>query len=91
MISFPVELVKKTGLKTKGELDTLFNVSRLMVHKYMTGKSIPRGANLTRIAKTLTVLDDLVTKEKLPFAEGKPAEDRKKAVGKIRDFVTRQL
>jgi hypothetical protein len=90
MISFPTELVKQTGLKTKGELDSLFGVSRLMVIKYMNGKSMPRGGNLVRISKTLKVLNDLVDKGKLPLPAYKDAEARKRAVIKIKDYVEAQ-
>jgi len=90
MITFPAELVKKTGLKTKGELDTLFGVSRLMVIKYMTGKSMPRGSNRARIAKTLQVLNSLVDKGKLPLAPDKDTDARQKAVAKIKDYVEAQ-
>jgi hypothetical protein len=90
MIAFPTELVKKSGLKTQGELDALFGVSRLMVVKYMSGQSFPRGKNLVRINKTLTVLENLLDTGKLPLSPDKDKEARTKAVEKIRAFVETQ-
>jgi hypothetical protein len=77
------EIVKQTKLRQKGELETLFAVSRPMVCHYLSGKSIPRGKNRSHIQTALTVLDKLVQQGKLPLPEDRDADQRMKAVEKI--------
>lgn len=76
-------IVKLTKLRQKGELETLFEVSRPMVHNYLSGKSIPRGKNRTHIQSTINVLAKLLEAGKLPLSDDRDSESRMKAVEKI--------
>ena len=85
MLNF--EVAKRSGLRQKGELDILFEVSYPMINAYLGGKSYPRGPNRTHISIALDVLNALIDKGKLPLAEGKDTEGRAKAVKKIRECI----
>ena len=81
-------IAKRSGLRQKGELDSLFGVSYPMINAYLNGKSYPRGANRIRIERALTVLQGLITAEKLPFSEDKSSEARMKAIDKMKAIVS---
>lgn len=82
---------KNSGLRPGGELDKIFGVTRVMVYKYLSGECIPRKPNYTRIVKALEVLGGLVEAQKLPLPGDKTAEQRAKAVDKIRDYIEQKL
>lgn len=84
---FDFEVVKKTKLKQKGELERLFGVSRPMVNRYMTGKSLPRGKNRAHTRTALNVLSKLLEAGKLPLSEDKDSAARAAAVEKIYSHV----
>ena len=60
-------IVRKTNLRQKGELDRLFGVSRTMVNRYMSGESLPRGPNRKHISKTISVMSELLEAGTLPM------------------------
>ena len=88
MIDFAV--AKRTKLRQKGELDFLFNVSYAMTNAYLSDRSYPRGKNRKHIMGVVSVLLNLLRAGKLPLAESKDFEARKKAVEKINDFIKQQ-
>ena len=65
MLDFSI--VKRTNLRQKGELDRLFGVSRIMVNRYLSGESLPRGANRKHISKTISVMSELLDAGTLPM------------------------
>ena len=84
------DVVKKSGLRQRTELEELFGVTYAMVNRYMSGKSFPRGDNRRLISKTVHVIEGLLSKGQLPFSEDKDTESRLRAVKKIRAFVAAQ-
>tara|TARA_R110000868_G_C10956626_1_gene768119 strand:- start:4721 stop:4987 length:267 start_codon:yes stop_codon:yes gene_type:complete len=81
-------IAKRSGLRQKGELDSLFGVSYPMINAYLNGKSYPRGANRIHIERALVVLQELITTGKLPFSEDKSSEARLKAVEKMKAIIS---
>jgi hypothetical protein len=81
---FDFEVVKKANLRKKGELDTLFGVSRIMVSRYLHGGAIPRGDNRARIKKVIIVISKCVDQGILPFDDDVDEQTRKTVVSKIR-------
>jgi hypothetical protein len=86
-----IEVLKKSGLRSKGELDVLLNVSYPMVYKYLQGAQPRTPERRSLFAAIVKVLSALTEQGKLPFPEDKDADARLKAVEKIRTFVQSKL
>ena len=54
------DVVRATGLKQQGELDTLFGVSRVMLNYFMNGKRTPGKKTAVRMENTIDVLRKLI-------------------------------
>jgi len=85
MIDFSIAV--QSRLRQKGELDVLFGVSYPMTNAYLNGKSYPRGANRAHIDFTMQILKALIDTGKLPLSPDRDAEQRAKAVLKIKDYI----
>jgi transcriptional regulator with XRE-family HTH domain len=81
-------IVKRTNLKQKGELDRLFGVSRIMVSRYMSGESLPRGANRKHISKAIDVLAEYLDNGKLPISLDADDDQRKALLEEIQAQTT---
>jgi predicted transcriptional regulator len=86
MLDFNV--VKKTKLRQKGELDRLFGVSRIMVNRYLSGESLPRGANRKHISKTIDVMAELLEAGTLPIDEKTDENVRAQILAEISNQAT---
>jgi len=85
-------IVPRTGLRQKGELETLFGVTRPMVNQYLAGRCLPRGYRAERIQSVLAILASLVERGKLPFPASVDNEAKRKlAATKLAIYVESKL
>jgi hypothetical protein len=81
-----------TGLRQKGELEALFNVSRPMVNRYLRNHTAPRGMRADRIESVMAILAVLVERGKLPFPASVDNEVKRRAAAeKLLAYVESKL
>lgn len=80
-------ILKKTGLKQSGELDRIFNVSRITINKYWHHDGVKplfvRDSRRKRVERALKLLTILVERGTLPLDKGVSDEERHTFVDKI--------
>lgn len=86
------DVLPKTKLHIKGELESLFGVTRASLHAYLKNRKKPREAAAFRIQRILALLEVLVEAGKLPFKQETldDPDRRKTAFEKLKYYVETQ-
>jgi predicted transcriptional regulator len=88
-----LDVLRKSGLRVRGELDVLLGVSRISVHNYLRGSTTPGVHTAPRIEKVINALSKVIDSGKLPFTPEiiADAERRAAAFSKLRAYVEAQI
>ena len=82
-----LEVIKNSGLRQKNELEALIGVTRMSLHKYFKGKSVPREEIAARILKLATLIEKLTVSGLLPLTDKTDEAHRKAIVAKLKSVV----
>lgn len=84
-----LDIIKKSGLYQKDELEQLLGVSRMSIYKYFIGRTEPRPALQRRINRLATIITAFTNKGILPFTEDTESSTRLTVVGKMLEILNK--
>jgi predicted transcriptional regulator len=82
-----LDLIKKSGIHQKGELEAILGVTRMSLYKYNKGTAKPRKAVADKIHKLELIVTRLLEKSILPIDASIDIDKRAQLINKIKDIL----